>query len=552
MTSSLRDAAVIVLDCQATGASPKHGHLLELAWLTMRASVPPDPAAIVASCVALPEGATIPPIVRELTGITDADMIDAPSASALWSRLRADAASIADERGVALAVVHFARFEQAFLGDLHAREHPDTPMPVHMLCTHEIARRVLPGMPRLGLRALAGYFGHGAEEPRRSHGHVWATAFVWRHLVDVLAERGIEDLAALHGLLAVAAPRPGRREYPMPKTKRLALPDVPGVYRMLRTSGDVLYVGKATSLRKRVNGWFQKQSNIPDRLLEMLSQARDLDVTPTASALEAAVLECDEIKRLDPPFNEALLARERAAWFVGDALDEPRPTADRRRRLGPLGSQWHAKRLAALQRALAGDVVEGRRDPIVAALGWPDPEEIDPTALAEGLARLRAELGDIVLDRRMAARVGAKWWREQLASGVPVAEVEDPAEVNADTPWTAQDVHESLRDVILTFARVLRRARWLRMLSESSIAFVDAGVSRRLVVHGGRVTADDPTSTTPKLRIDRRSFDLATFDRLRVLTTELRRIALAGGFVSIRTARTLLVGERLVRVLAWV
>jgi len=49
----------------------------------MRASVAPDPAAIVASCVALPEGATIPPIVRELTGITDADMLDVPPAAAL-------------------------------------------------------------------------------------------------------------------------------------------------------------------------------------------------------------------------------------------------------------------------------------------------------------------------------------------------------------------------------------------------------------------------------------------------------------------------------------
>jgi DNA polymerase-3 subunit epsilon len=551
VTSSLRDAAVIVLDCQATGASPKHGHLLELAWLVMRASVPPDPAAIVASCVALPEGATIPPIVRELTGIGPDDLVGAPTASELWARLTADAAGIADPTGVALAVVHFARFEQSFLGDLHAREHPGSPMPVRMLCTHEIARRLLPGMPRLGLRALAGYFGHGAEDPRRGRGHVWATAIVWRHLADALAERGIDDLAALDAWLAVPPPKATRREYPMPKAKRLALPDAPGVYRMLRTSGDVLYVGKATSLRKRVNGWFQKQSNIPDRLLEMLSQARDLDVTPTASALEAAVLECDEIKRLAPPFNEALLARERAAWFVGDALDEPRPTADRRRRLGPLGSQWHARRLAALQRALSGEVTVGRGHPIAAALGWPDPDEIDPAVMEEGLARLRAELGDVALDRRTAARIGAKWWREQLASGVPVADVEDEPE--EETPWTAEDVHESLRDVILVFARVLRRARWLRVLSESSIAFVDGGVARRLVVQRGRVLADD-VPRAPAQRLDRRaaSFDLATFDRLRVLTTELRRIALAGGFVSIRTDRALLEGERLLRILAWV
>jgi DNA polymerase-3 subunit epsilon len=557
---ALVDTPVLVLDCQATGASPKFGHVLEIGWTSMRDARDLD-ATIVASCVALPDGATIPPIVRELTGIGPDDVAAAPAPGELWSRLCTDASTIADDRGVALAVVHFARFEQAFLGDLHARERPDVPFPLEMLCTHEIARRVLPGMPRLGLRALAGYFGHGAEDPRRSHGHVWATAFVWRHLVDVLAQRGIEDLAALRSLLAGAAPKATRREYPMPKRKRLDLPDVPGVYRMLRTSGDVLYVGKATSLRKRVNGWFQKQSNISDRLLEMLSQARDLDVTPTASALEAAVLETDEIKRLAPPFNEALLARERAAWFVGDVLDDPRPIADRRRRLGPLGSQWHGKRLAALGRALSGEATVGQRDPIVAALGWPDPGEIEEATLVEGLARLRLEVGDALLDRRAAMRIGAKWWREQLAAGTPIEDIDD-AEVAADVPWTPEDVHDELREVVITFARVVRRARWLRTLAESTVAFVDGAAARLLVLEGGVPTVardHDPHVLPPPPRADappfaRRGalFDVATFDRLRVLSTELRRIVGAGGHVAIRSGRArMLTADELGRLFAW-
>src|SRR5205085_7872367 len=129
-----------------------------------------------------------------------------------------------------------------------------------------------------------------------------------------LEDVGVDSIEALATWLAEPAPKSRKRMYPMPRATRLALPDSPGVYRMLRTSGDVLYVGKATSLRKRVNQYFQKQSGIPDRMLEMLSQARELDVTPTASALEAALLETDEIKRLAPPFNQALLHANRTPW----------------------------------------------------------------------------------------------------------------------------------------------------------------------------------------------------------------------------------------------
>lgn len=567
MGPTLHATPVVVLDAQATGASPRHGHLLELGWSVTRAELEPDATAIRSSTIALPEGAEIPPVVRELTGIGPDDLVDAPPASVLWSRLLEEvgsstaAATDADPDGVAIAVVHFARFEQAFLHDLHARERPGTPFPLRMLCTHEIARRLLPGMPRLGLRALAGYFGHGAEAPRRAHGHVWATAIVWHHLVGVLAERGITDLAGLDALLGQARVRATKREYPMPKATRLALPDAPGVYRMLRTGGDVLYVGKATSLRKRVNSYFQKQRNVPEHLLEMLSQARELDVTPTASALEAAVLECDEIKRLAPPFNTALGSRDRAAWFAGDVLDDLDERADGRHRLGPLGSPWPARRLAALQRALVDGplAADGR-----AALGWVDARELDPDALAAAVAGFAAELAGARLDRREVMRRGAALWRARLDAGVPVAEPDDDASDDAPepAPWTAEEIHAELVEVVVALARAVRRARWLTRLTEASVAFVDGGARRRLVIERGLVVErgdHDPARGLPMppgaaLRDAerRRAFDLATFDRLRVLTSELRRIVDAGGYVAVRLERgRILDGPRLRRVLAW-
>ena len=92
----------------------------------------------------------------------------------------------------------------------------------------------------------------------------------------------------------------------MPRDVRLSLPHAPGIYRMLRTDGSVLYVGKAASLHHRVNSYFRKQNGVPERLLEMLSQARAISFDVTPSPLEAALLEPDEIKRHRPPYNVAL------------------------------------------------------------------------------------------------------------------------------------------------------------------------------------------------------------------------------------------------------
>ena len=125
----------------------------------------------------------------------------------------------------------------------------------------------------------------------------------------------------------------------MPRSVRLAVPDAPGIYRMLRINGDVLYVGKATALHHRVNSYFRKQQHVPERLLEMLSQARGLsyDITPTA--LEAALIEADEIKRHRPPYNIALTTDRRDVWFAARNLTTWGPCVSAPCPLGPLVSE---------------------------------------------------------------------------------------------------------------------------------------------------------------------------------------------------------------------
>jgi excinuclease ABC subunit C len=96
-------------------------------------------------------------------------------------------------------------------------------------------------------------------------------------------------------------------ETPLKGADRIAaylktLPDAPGVYRMLNAAGDVLYVGKAKSLKKRVASYARGGVH-SDRLTRMVAETSEMIFVTTASETEALLLESNLIKRLKPRYN---------------------------------------------------------------------------------------------------------------------------------------------------------------------------------------------------------------------------------------------------------
>ena len=101
------------------------------------------------------------------------------------------------------------------------------------------------------------------------------------------------------------------------------LPNGPGVYRMIGADGDVLYVGKARSLKKRVQS-YARLGGHTNRIARMIAATADLEVITTATETEALLLEANLIKRLKPRFN-VILRDDKSFPYILIARDHDAP-----------------------------------------------------------------------------------------------------------------------------------------------------------------------------------------------------------------------------------
>ena len=87
------------------------------------------------------------------------------------------------------------------------------------------------------------------------------------------------------------------------RDKLHSLPTSSGVYRMLDMGGNLLYVGKAQNLRKRVGSYFQRDHLKDPKTAQLVERIVDFDVILLANEAEALLLERSLIKEHKPPFN---------------------------------------------------------------------------------------------------------------------------------------------------------------------------------------------------------------------------------------------------------
>ena len=101
------------------------------------------------------------------------------------------------------------------------------------------------------------------------------------------------------------------------------LPNLPGVYKMLGKNGDILYVGKAKSLKSRVNSYFAKTIDHP-KTRALVARIHNIETIITRSETEALLLEQNLIKEYRPPYN-VLLRDDKSYLYVFISADKPYP-----------------------------------------------------------------------------------------------------------------------------------------------------------------------------------------------------------------------------------
>lgn len=102
------------------------------------------------------------------------------------------------------------------------------------------------------------------------------------------------------------------------------LPKEPGVYIMHDAHDDIIYVGKAVSLKNRVRQYFQSSRNLTPKIQQMVSKIARFEYIVTDSELEALVLECNLIKEHRPKYN-TMLKDDKTYPYIKVTVNEPYP-----------------------------------------------------------------------------------------------------------------------------------------------------------------------------------------------------------------------------------
>jgi DNA polymerase-3 subunit epsilon len=345
---SLRDTTFVVVDLETTGgrASAKGANvpcdaITEIGAVKVRGGV-----VLGEFGTLVDPGRAIPPQIVELTGITTAMVRDAPTIAAVLPMFLEFA------RGSVL-VAHNAGFDIGFLKA--AAEQCDLAWPrPPVLCTVRLARRVLSRdeAPSVRLAALARLFNASCEPTHRALDDAKATVDVLHALIERVGNQGVHTYTELRSYLPNVTPVQRRK-----RVFAADLPHRPGVYLFRGPAREVLYVGTAVDLRRRVGQYFNG-ADPRGRMREMVALATGVDHVVCAHALEAGVRELRLLAAHAPPYNRRSRFPHRWWWVAPSDEAFPRLIVVRNpkhdRGIGPFRSRADAAETAALLARFTG------------------------------------------------------------------------------------------------------------------------------------------------------------------------------------------------------
>ena len=441
--SALRETTFVVVDLETTGGRARAGADGSCDAITEIGAVKVRAGAVIGEFATLVDPqCRIPPKIVELTGITTAMVRDAPTIATVLPMFLEFA------RGAVL-VAHNAGFDIGFLRAAAQQCGIDWPRPP-VLCTVRLARRVLSReeAPSVRLATLARLVGSATEPTHRALDDARATVDVLHALIERVGNQGVGSLSELRSYL------PGVTNAQRAK-RALAqrLPHRPGVYLFRGPRDEVLYIGTAANLHRRVGQYFTG-ADPRGRIKEMVALATAVDHVECAHALEAGVRELRLLAAHAPPYNRRSRFPHRWWWVV--LTDEPFPRLSvvrgplQRRAVGPFRTRSEAADTAGLIARFTGVRTCTTRIGRSGRHGPACPErEVSPCPAGRGLsadeyARAPQRAADLIDGTDNAALTAAVDRVGELAARASyesAARLRDLTAATVEVLWRGQRLH---------------------------------------------------------------------------------------------------------------
>lgn len=295
--NSIWDIPFIVTDVETTGAHAVKNRIMEIACMVVQGG-----EIIERFSALMNPHQFIPPFIAKMTGIDNAMVFSAPEPEQVMPRVM-DLLAMPN----AVFVAHHVQFDWQFVVETCKRIDVSIPN-IPILCTYKLARRLLPQKVKKNVGDVANYFSISVENRHRAEGDADATAQFFIEFLHQLNEEF--DIETLEELLQFQNKQLSQVRTNPVFIKRVSpyleqLPDEPGIYKMLGVNNDILYIGKAKSLKDRVRSYFQPGSQHTEKISKMVKAVHKIEWECTGTELSALLLESKEIKRVKPPFNTA-------------------------------------------------------------------------------------------------------------------------------------------------------------------------------------------------------------------------------------------------------